>query len=327
MALLKVTEHTPEWHALRLKNIGGSEIAGLFGVQEEYQQSAYTLHMVKSGRIPAPPVDSSPGSRIWFGTQMEPKIAEMAAELYGWEIEKGGYCLDDQVPGMACSLDYTIVRPGPEELKLGFTGRGVLQIKNLAAMIHKQKWVGDEPPFSILLQLQQEVACSGCTWGVIAGLVGGNELPSYRYAARHKTIDLIRQRVTEFWQRVADGKPPHVDGTNSTAEALHALFPEVAGELPVDLTTDNEIAEICAGLLVATADVKGAKANEQSYKNRLDEKMAGRKKAICNGYTIGGVFTPANKGVRAGDLPADQIIGARKASYWWKVKELMGAMT
>lgn len=326
MALLQIAEHSPEWHAVRLKNIGGSEIAGLFGIQEEYQQSAYTLHMVKSGRIPSPPVDSSMGSRIWFGTQLEPIIAEMAAEIHGWKITKGGYCTDEWVKGMACSLDYLITEPGPEERKLGFEGPGVLQIKNVDMIQHNRKWVGDEPPFSILLQLQHEIACSGCTWGVIAGLVGGNDLPAYRYAARHKTIETIRQYVGDFWQRVAERKPPHVDGKNSTADALRALFPEIVGELPVDLSADNEIAEICAGLVVATADRKGAEENETAYKNRLDEKMAGRKKAFCNGFSIGGVFTKENPGTRAGDLPKDQIIGARKASYWFRVKELLGAM-
>lgn len=326
MALLQIPEHSPEWHAIRLKNIGGSEIAGLFGVQAEYQQSAYTLHMVKSGRIPSPPIDSSAGSRIWFGTQLEPLIAKMAAELHGWKITKGGYCTDDWVGGMACSLDYTINKPGPEERALGFTGPGVLQIKNIDMIQHKQKWTGDEPPFPVLLQLQHEIACANVEWGVIVGLVGGNELPAYRYAARHKTIELIRQRVGEFWERIEAGRSPHVDGTNSTADALSALYPTLAGELPIDLSTDNEIAEICAGLVVATADRKGAEENEKSYKNRLDEKMAGRKKAFCNGFSISGVFTPENLGARAGDLDPDKILGARKASYWFKVRELAGAM-
>jgi len=106
---------------------------------------------------------------------------------------------------------------------------------------------------------------------------------------------------------------------------LAALYPTVLDDLPVDLTTDNEMPEICAGVSVATADRKGAEKSELAWKNRLQEKMAGRKRAICNGFAINGVFTPANPGTRAGDLDPDEIIGARKASLWWKVKELVGA--
>lgn len=325
MIVSDVIEHTEAWHAARLKNIGGSEVAGLFGVQADYAQSAYTLHMVKSGRIPAPPVDDSPGSRVWFGTELEPTIARMAAKLYGWDIEKGGYTLDDTTPGMACSLDYLITAPGPEETKLGFTGKGVLQIKNIDGSQFRQKWTADEPPFPILLQLQHEIACSGCAWGVIVGMVGGNELPAYRYARREKTISLIRNRVTEFWAGVRAGKPPLVDGTDSTAESLAALYPTLGIEAPLDLTTDNELPEICAGLLVATADRKQAEAVEAEFKNRLKEKMKGRKHGICNDYALNGVFTPANPGQRAGDLPPDKIVGKRAESIWWKVKELARA--
>lgn len=320
--LTTIAEHTPDWHAIRLKNIGGSEIAGLFGVQADYAQSAYTLHMVKSGRIPAPPVDDSPGSRIWFGIKLEATIAQIAAELHGWDIQKGGYCTDDTTPGMACSLDYIITKPGPEEIKLGFTGPGVLQIKNVDGLQFRQKWTSDEPPFPILLQLQHEIACADCTWGVIVGMVGGNELPAYRYARREKTITLIRARVAAFWTGLRDARPPLVDGSDSTAAAVAELYPALGIELPLDLTTDNEMPEICAGLIVATADRKGAEENEREFKTRLAEKLKGHKHAVCSGYALNGVFTAANPGQRAGDIDPDKIIGKRAASLWWKVKEL-----
>lgn len=324
MIIPEIIEHSDGWHQIRLKNIGGSEIAGLFHQQADYQHSEYTLWAVKSGKIPAPPVDQSPGSRVWFGTKLEPHIAAMAAEVHGWKIEKGGYCQDDTTPGMACSLDYKIVEPGPEEIALGFRGPGVLQIKNIDLIQHKRSWTLDEPPPYILLQLQQEIACSGCAWGVIVGMVGGNQLPAYRYAARPKMIGLIRERITLFWQRVRDNRAPPVDGSDSTAETLATLFPTLLDDVPVDLSNDNEFPEICAGLLVAEADRKAAAANEQEFKNRLGEKMAGHKRAVCTGFAINGVFTPANTGTRAGDLPPDKIIGARKASIWFRVKELMG---
>jgi len=317
-----IAEHSESWHAIRLRNIGGSEIAGLFNVQADYAQSAYTLHMVKSGRIPAPPVDDAPGSRIWFGTRLEATIGTMAAELHGWRIEKGGYCVDDTTSGMACSLDYLITEPGPEERKLGFTGPGVLQLKNVDWLQHKRKWTDDEPPFPILLQLQHEIACANCTWGAIVGLVGGNDLPVYRYTRRERTVALIREAVTAFWQRIRDGKPPPVDGSDSTADALAALYPAIAEDVPLDLTTNNEASEICAGFLVATADRKGAEKAEQAWKNRLAELMAGRKHAVCNGYVINGVFIADNPG-----RPAEpgEIIGKRAGSKRWTVKELVRA--
>lgn len=325
MTIIQVEEHSEAWHQIRSKHIGGSEISGLWGVQAGWGMSAFTLHMVKSGRIPAPPVDSGPGSRIWFGIKKEPLIASMAAELYGWALQKGSYNIDDTTPGMGASIDYIITEPGPEEVKLGFSGPGVLQIKNSDAIEFRRSWTEDEPPFSILLQLQHEIACSGLSWGVIVPEVGGNSLPAFRYAARERTITMIREKVTEFWQRVRDHKPPHVDGSDSTADALAALYAGVPEDLVIDLTTNNEAAEICAGVIVASADRKGAEKNEQVWKNRLAELMAGRKRAICTGYAINGVFVADNPGERAGDLDPDKIIGKRAGSKRWTVKELVGA--
>lgn len=326
MALIKIAEHTPEWHALRLKHVGGSEIASLFHQQANWGNSEYTLFCVKSGKIPAPPVDDSPGSRVWVGIRKEPTIAAMGAEIHGWKISKGLYAKDDTISGMGASLDYVIDEPGPEEVKLGFEGPGVLQVKNVDGQVYRESWTSDEPPFHILLQLQHEIACSGFTWGVILPEVRGSEYPAFRYSARPKMIALIRERVSAFWQRVRDNKPPLVDGTDSTAAALAAMFPLRAGDEELDLSTDNEIADICVGILTSKADLKGAEKMVTEYENRLKEKMRTYRRARCNGYSIKGIYTPANPGTRAGDLPADKIVGARKESIWFRVNELMGAM-
>ena len=124
--------------------------------------------------------------------------------------------------------------------------------------------------------------------------------------------------MSDFLKGIAENKPPLVDGTNSTADALAELYPLPPNEAPIDLSADNELPEICAGLLVARADRKGAEANEQTYENRLAEKMAGHKRAVTNGFAINGVFTPENPGRTA---EPGEIIGARKASIWFRVKE------
>jgi hypothetical protein len=277
--------------------------------------------MVKSGRIPAPPVDDSPGSRIWYGKRLEPAIGSLCAELKNWSLRPGPYATDDQCAGMAASLDFIIDSPGPAEVALGFRGPGVLQIKNSDWFQHKRGWTGSQPPLPVILQLQHEIACSGFGWGYVVCLVGGNELEKFPYQARPRLADEIRLRVSDFWKGVRAGKPPLVDGTNSTADALAGLYPLPPNEAPIDLSGDNELPQICAGLLVATADRKGAEANERAWANRLAEKMAGHKRGACNGYLINGVLTPEMPGIRAGDLPPDKIIGARAASIWFKVIE------
>jgi predicted phage-related endonuclease len=286
VAICLIKEKTPEWHAIRLKNIGGSEIAGLFGLHAAFGQSAYALHMVKSGRIPEPPVEDGPGSRVWFGVHMEPIIAAMGAELYRWTLEKGGYCTDDQQPGMACSVDFVITEPGPAEVELGFTGPGILQIKNTDWLNHRREWVGGEPPHWILLQLQHEIACAGYAWGAILPCIGGNELPVYRYAARPVTAALIRDRIAEFWEGVRTGKPPSIDGSDSTADAIRAAFPSVPDTQPIDLRGHNELPFICTQFILARENKKASDSAYQAAKNELEAILAGHTKAETDGYRI-----------------------------------------
>jgi predicted phage-related endonuclease len=314
--IVRIEERTMRWHAIRSMHIGGSEIAALYGEQRDFAMSHFTLWQVKAGKIPPPVVEHS--GRIKWGTYLEPHIARWAADEFQWSIEKGGYVIDRKQRGMACSLDYIITEPGPTEKLHGFTGPGVLQVKNSDLIEHMRGWTGDEPPLWIILQLQHETACAGFEWGYIVCLVGGNELKRYGYSARPAVSDDIRARVEQFWRDVERNKPPLVDGSGSTADTLRELYPTRMNAVPIDLSADNELPTICAGLLVATADRKGAEANEDRYKNQLKDKMAGYVSAVCEGYRINVAVTPekAPRPARAGE-----IIGGRKEVRRYTVKE------
>ena len=320
MKMLPIIEGTDEWHAIRARHVGGSEVAALYQAQRPFAMSHFTLWQVKAGRIP-PPVVPDEG-RVRWGRRLEPAIAHGAAEEYGWEIEKGGYVIDTLAPGMGCSLDYVITEPGPAEIERGWTGPGVLQIKNSDLIEHKRGWTAGEPPLWILLQLQHEIACAGAGWGCIVCLIGGNELARYPYAARPRVADDLRARIGAFWRSIAEDKPPPVDGSDSSADALAAMFPTMRSEPPLDLTADNELPEICAGLLVAQADRRGAAANEQAFKNRLVEKLSGHTRAVCQGYRIDVAVTPEKQ-----DRPAapGEIINGRAETRRITVKEDLSA--
>lgn len=312
---------TPAWHTIRAKNVGSSEVAGLVGRQAGWGMSRYTLYQVKSGIIPPPPVDDSPGSLVWFGKKLEPTIGPMAAELNGWDIVPGPYATDDQCPGSGSSLDFLIKAPGLEELRLGFAGPGVLETKNIGLVQYFRDWTGGEPPSHIIAQLQHLLGCSGCTWGAVVALVNGNELPVYRYTARPALIDGIRHEVTEFWAGVRDRRPPPIDGSESTADTLRTLFPPRPADQVVDLTSDNEAPGLAAAWMIADANAKASEKALQEIKNQIAAKMQGRKHAVTSGFEIRGTYNSGSAGARAADLPPDKIIGARKASLFWKVKE------
>lgn len=268
--------HGPEWHATRLRHVGGSEISALWGMQPAYALSHYALWMVKSGRVPAPEVDNP---RTRWGLRLEEAIAEAVAEEKGWSVTKGGYISDPTTPGLGCTLDY--IATDAE----GFDGPGALELKNSDWLQHKRSWVDGEPPLHILLQLQTQIACTGYKWGAVACLIGGNQLEVYPYQARPKLIAEIRRRVTAFWRSIEEGAEPDVDGSESAAYAIRSLYPEVTDEL-VDLSEDTELPEICAGCLSTAEERKAIEKREAEFKNRLAAKISGHARVRAAGYWI-----------------------------------------
>jgi len=296
-----------DWHALRLRNIGGSEVAALYGVQPAYALSLYALWHVKAGNAPQPPVDNE---RVRWGNRLEAPIAHGLAEDQGWTITKGGYVTDPTTPGMACTLDFVVHDPAQPD-------PGALEIKNVDWLVHKRTWADGEPPLPILLQLQHQLACTGYTWGAVGGLVGGNDAHLYRYEARPALIAGIRQRVTAFWQSIAEGREPPPDGSDAAAAVLRALYPDVLDEVS-DLTTDNALPDICARLLAAAEARKVAEKAEAEAKNQLAAKLGGHNRALVQGYRVSVAVTPEKPPAAP---PEGYLIPGRKEVRRITVKE------
>lgn len=266
------------WLESRRKNVGGSEVAALFGCQPAYAMSAWTLWQVKAGRLGEP---DEPGERAAWGLRLEAAIADAAAGQEGWTIAKAGYCPHPDVAGMACSLDYLIVAGEP-----GRSGQGVLEIKNVDWLQERRRW-GGEPPEHILLQLQHQLACAGLEWGAVAALVGGNRLEIYRYERRPRLIAEIEKRVADFWASIAEGREPPTDGSASTARGVARLWPHDDGEeQAADLSADNELPDLCDRYLQAAAARRADEALEREAKSGILAKLGGHKSAWCEGYAI-----------------------------------------
>lgn len=284
-----------DWHELRLQNIGGSEVAGLFDVQADYQLSRYGLYMVKSRLV----VDDFDGNeRTVWGNRLEDAIAQGAAEENGWEIRKGGYFRSPNVQGMGSTLDYVILEH-PEH-----HGPGALEIKNVDGIIFSEKWNG-EPPIHILLQLQHQLACSGFGWGIIAALVGGNTLKVYHYDARTDIIQQIENKVAQFWHDVANENKPPVDASDNTGRIIRAL------NSPVQKTTttsnDEELHALCIRFDETHVAKKSAEEAHKLVRNQIAEKVGAIQKTNIGGFTVSQTVLAAKEPRMA--LPGEIISG------------------
>jgi putative phage-type endonuclease len=318
MTIIALREHTAEWHAHRLSFIGGSEVCALFGVEPETFPSHYALWHIKQGLTPAPHLDDE---RVTWGSRLERAIARGAAREEGWALRKGGYAMADDTPGMGCSLDGIITKPGPKERAEGVTGPGVLQVKNVDFGVYKARWLNGMPPEHIVLQVQHEMACTGFSWCAVAALVGGNSLKVVRIKASLRTADRIKAAVNAFWQSIRDNRPPPVDRSDSTADVLRAMREvlDPDNDAPYDLSHVPGIDAICFGLNTASADRLEAEKIEQGWKNRLIAAMGNHTRAVvpAAGYAIDVAITAARPARRA---QLGEIIPGRAESRRYTVK-------
>lgn len=311
MSFTRIEHDSPEWHKLRARHIGGSEIAALFDLAPEdtpnYLRSKYALWHIKAGKAPPPVVDNP---RVKWGLRLEVVIAEAAGEENKWSVQKGGYVSDILCPGLGCTLDYTVDYDPDEK------GPGVLEIKNVDWLVHKRSW-DDEPPPHILLQHQHQLAATGYSWGAVCCLIGGNDLRTYRYKARPKLIDDIRHKVTEFWRSVDANQAPSVDGSESASAVLRALYPDIVDDA-VHMTS-SEWAEACHQLFDAGKARKTANDDYDEAKNRVIELLGMHKRGYGMGWQVNTAITPENPG-----RPPEpgELIGVRKEVRRYTCKEM-----
>jgi putative phage-type endonuclease len=180
-----IIKNEAHWHELRAKNVGGSEVAALFG------RSPYTtpwqMWMSKAGKLDRPFDETFTRAGKFF----EAGIAAWAAEKWGMEIFKvEDYHTDDTTEGMGATLDYTDTNGIPVEIKFNH--------------FKTDAWAyeGDvltEVPESYIWQVQHQLACYGGDYGWLVAFIAG-EPRRMKIRRSERIISNIRAAITKFWQ-------------------------------------------------------------------------------------------------------------------------------
>ena len=265
------------WHDLRKRHVGGTESAALFGLSPYI--SAFELYHRKIGNIPEP--DFSDNDRIFWGKFLEPSIAAGVADIKGWKVAKvTDYMINDDCPGHGASLDYEIL----EAPRVKKDGPGILEIKTCDFLTFKSDWEDEAPPLQYELQLQTQMACSGFLWGTIAVLIGGNQLKTYDYEARPRTIAKIEEEVQNFWWRVKNRVPPNpifeVD-----YEVLSKLHDKAGGGW-VNLTGHEQAEAACRRYHAASQTGSEAEKLRKAARGELLTYIGNADTATCGEFKI-----------------------------------------
>ena len=201
-----------DWHTLREKRIGGSDIGAILGVNK--YKSIIDVY-----------IDKTEGSNFegneatFWGHMHESTIMKVFAQKHKeFNVYQAPYSVVNDF--LVANLDGV--------LKDRNTGDyGVLEIKTTNAFNYKD-WDGDIVPQYYYAQVQHYLMLTGYKFAYIAVLIGGNKYKDFKIERSEEDINLIRNKATEFYQENLLKKiPPMPDGSDAYMNHLKKKAMEI----------------------------------------------------------------------------------------------------
>lgn len=216
MATVERYNTEADWLAARRRGIGASEAAAVLGLSKFL--SPMDVWSDKVG-LAEPRAELE---RMKWGRRLQRPIADgYAEETRRTLIDPGPYTLLRSIryPWLVASPDYFLMQHDAS------AGPGTLDVKN-SSVFMRQDWT-EEPPLAYQIQVQQQLLVTGLTWGVLAVLLGGQQLVYADLAVHAGAQAWLLEDLEKFWGLVQAETPPAVlDGSAQTTAALRALFPK-----------------------------------------------------------------------------------------------------
>lgn len=260
--------------AFRLAHIGGSETAALLGLSP--WDTPWSLYQQKIGAIP-PPDFSQLGERQRWGLNLERAIISEVARQTKQDIRKW-----TQGP-----LSNGVLGGHPDSRRVvSNKTKAMVEIKTVDWLIFRD-W-GGSPPDHYVLQLLTYMHLAGVDEGMIALLVGGNNLKMFHYEQRPRLMEIIEKKAFELFDRVRRGDPPPIN-YEADREAIQELFKitgGTAGEEFVDLSDDNEVADAIQTYIAESAIEKAAKKNKEQAGALIKHKGASAGGVLCGDWSV-----------------------------------------
>lgn len=199
------------------------------------------------------------------------------ANLYSLDNGKLGSSLDNLLTITNGSLEVT----DHNKTTMVLSKSGPVEIKNYSGSA--------EDPVNPLYvyQLQQQMLCTGSTWGIIVRLVKGWELQWYVYEKNTEMCNDIINAATDFWNRfdgILEGKdywyPPE------TTEEATKIFKGNGSDEAVSMDGNNMLSELIEEFMNANKNEKDAKAQKDEASKAIKTIMKEHEVVSFNGYII-----------------------------------------
>lgn len=272
-----VCETDDEWHELRSKGIGGSEVSTILGINK--YSTPVELWLVKTGRVQ--PKDLSDKESVEWGNILEPVIrAEFARRHPEFEVSESKQTLVSvERPWAHANLDGTVVADG--EI-------GVLEIKTVGER-RASDW-DDGVPDYYLAQVTHYLSVTGWGFAYVVALIGGQRYVEFRVDRDEGDIRAVNEAVDTFWNEfVLKDVMPAMVGTSGESAAMFDAF-----DSDGDIATPENFAHFDA----LVEEYQQAKAMADHYAdikrrlgNELRAAVGGHKGAKSDVFSVSWVRT------------------------------------
>jgi putative phage-type endonuclease len=266
-----------EWLALRRAGIGGSDIAALLGMSR--YTSPYELYLDKRGELPDLPRPGRLERAARWGNLHEPLLAAEFTRACGLATRRVGMIRHQDEPWMLVNLDRQVL--GCPD------GPCALEIKNRSAYKAAEWGESGDPdgvPDTEALQTHWEMIVPGYRHMHVAVLINGNDDRYYRVNWDEQIAGDVTAMARSFWQRVLDGSPPPVDGSEAVTDLLATLWP---GKPDTEKVVSRDMS---AGLLARRtalkSDIAALKEQLDEAENRLAALLGEAEAAVWDGETL-----------------------------------------
>lgn len=247
-----------EWLEARKSGVGASESPVLLGLSP--WGCPLELWQRKLGLA----AEIEETERMRWGARLQPIIAREVEAQMGcvvFECDPYQSIRHPELAFMVCTPDARL----PKETVADPWGiSGVLEIKT-ASPFKGGEWE-DAPPEHYRCQVIHQMIVTGCRWGMLAVLIGGQELRIARIEWDQDMADKIIEACRTFWGYVEREEAPPADAMPATKAALETMHPVDDGE---SIELPLEAIEIDATVVQAQEAIKRYKKIEAAGKNRL----------------------------------------------------------
>lgn len=217
-----------DWHTLREKRIGGSDVGAILGVNP--YKSIIDVYIDKTEGSTFKGNNATHWGHMLEGTI----IKEFASRHRELQVFDAPFSIVDNF--LIANLDSV--------LKNKETGDyGVLEIKT-TSLWNKKEWEEDTIPQSYYAQVQHYLMLSGYKFAYVAVLIGGQEYKEFKVERSEEDIALIREKATEFYkENILKQIPPMPDGSDAYMDYLKKKAMDIENDTVVEFVDLEEKAQ------------------------------------------------------------------------------------